>query len=124
MQTTDTNLLFQTTAQIAQGEDRNRKKEAAKDVGKPVQVGKVIKLLVEGSEVFVAESGWQARRVSLKVSTPRYLSVMTHGMLRQERRSEHIGVIRVQSRLSHCMCRAFLMALHIACYLPDHGIRP
>jgi hypothetical protein len=69
MQTTDSDLLFQTSIQISQAAERTRKVEAAKNVGRPIQVGKVIKLAMEGSEIFVAESGWQARRVDLQVST-------------------------------------------------------
>ena len=67
MQTTDPDLLFQTSLQISQGADRARKVEAAKNVGHAVNVGKVIELAVEGSEILVAESGWQARRVNIKV---------------------------------------------------------
>jgi hypothetical protein len=69
MQTTDTDLLFQSTQQLADSSNRERKIIAAEKVGNPIKVtSKVLDLVVHGQDAWTAESGWQARRLDLHVS--------------------------------------------------------
>lgn len=69
MQTDDPSNLFQTTAEIAQRDARSRKAILTKDIGEPISAtSKVIRMIVRGQDAWVAESGWLARRVCLKVS--------------------------------------------------------
>ena len=67
MQTTDSGLLFQSTAQIHEAANRQRKRAAADQLGSPIQTGKVLDFIIHADDAYVAESGWQARRISLKV---------------------------------------------------------
>ena len=70
MQTTNSNLVFKTDAQIVADSNSDRKREAAKLVGQPIQLsGKIINFAIVGQDAFVAESGWLARRVSLEVGS-------------------------------------------------------
>jgi hypothetical protein len=68
MQTTDTDLLFQSTQQLNDAASRAGKRLAAADIGRPILTGKIIDFLIVGNEAFVAESGWQARQLDLAVS--------------------------------------------------------
>jgi hypothetical protein len=69
MQTTDTGLLFQTSQQIADESNRERKIEAAQDIGSPLKLSsKILDLVISGDDAWTAESGWQARCVDLAVS--------------------------------------------------------
>lgn len=75
MQTTDPGLLFQTSAQLAEASDRERKIEAAAKIGDPIKLsGKILDLKVIGDDAWTAESGWQARCVDLSVSGSSRLS--------------------------------------------------
>ncbi|KAK1926091.1 putative cytoplasm protein [Papiliotrema laurentii] len=65
MQTSNPDYLFQSSAQLQDTDNRKRKRAAAAGVGSPLDVGKVIDLVIVGGEAYVAESGWQARRVDL-----------------------------------------------------------
>lgn len=68
MQTSDPGHLFQTTAQLKQAASRERKLKAAEKIGSPITLSsKVLGLEIRGNDAFTAESGWQARRVDLKV---------------------------------------------------------
>lgn len=70
MQTTDPGLLFQTSQQLADTSNRERKIAAAQNIGSPIKLSsKVLDLIVSGDEAWTAESGWQARCIDLAVST-------------------------------------------------------
>lgn len=78
MQTTDTGLLFQTEDQITDGKRHAKKLVAAAKVGQPINVnGKIIDFIISGSTAYIAESGWQARQLDLKVGPLPFLSVET-----------------------------------------------
>lgn len=69
MQTTSTDNLFQTDAQLELSDRHRRKAEVVKDVGQPIQLSsKALDLIIRGNDAWTAESGWQARRVDLLVS--------------------------------------------------------
>lgn len=69
MQTTDTDLLFQTSQQLDATAQRKRKALAAEKVGSPIQVSsKVLGITVRWPDAWTAESGWVARHIDLEVS--------------------------------------------------------
>jgi len=69
MQTTDTDLLFQSNQQLADSSNRERKIAAAEKIGSPIKLSsKALDVVVRGQEAWTAESGWQARRLDLNVS--------------------------------------------------------
>ncbi|CAK9785580.1 putative cytoplasm protein [Cutaneotrichosporon oleaginosum] len=66
MQTTDPSLLFQTSQQIADASNLERKIEAAQNIGDPLKLGsKILGLIISEDDAWTAESGWQARCVNL-----------------------------------------------------------
>ncbi len=67
MQTSDPNLLFQTDSDLAKAANYDVKRIAAREHGQPIETGKVIDLILEGDDAITAESGWQARRICLRV---------------------------------------------------------
>jgi hypothetical protein len=68
MQTTDTGLLFQTSADLASSASRERKVKAAEKIGNPIRLSsKILDLCIHGDTAFTAESGWIARKVDLNV---------------------------------------------------------
>lgn len=68
MNTKDTDLLFQTSEQLRDAAQRKEKIKAAKTVGSPVEVsGKILDMHVAAEDVWLAESGWQARRIDPEV---------------------------------------------------------
>lgn len=70
MQTSDPNYLFQTTSELSNAEKRERKIKAAEKIGHPIKVSsKVLDLLVHDQHAWTAESGWQARKINLAVSS-------------------------------------------------------
>ena len=69
MQTTDTELLFQTNQQLDANAQRQLKIVAAEKVGSPVQVSsKVLDITIRWPDAWTAESGWLARHLNLEVS--------------------------------------------------------
>ncbi|WVR03549.1 hypothetical protein IAU60_000541 [Kwoniella sp. DSM 27419] len=67
MQSSDPGHLFQTTSDLAQDVNRQRKLKAAEKIGDPINVSsKVLDLVVRGQEGWTAESGFQARRFDLR----------------------------------------------------------
>lgn len=79
MQTSDPGHLFQTTAQLKQAASRERKLKAAEKIGSPITLSsKVLALEIRDSHAFTAESGWQARRVDLKVRFISFLRLVIH----------------------------------------------
>lgn len=69
MQTTDTDLLFQTDKDLKDAARRSKKITATQSLGRPLSLSsKVLRVLVEGDTAWTAESGWQARSIDLKVS--------------------------------------------------------
>lgn len=69
MQTTDTGLLFQSSQQLLDASNREKKIVAAEKIGNPIKLSsKVLDVVVQDQEAWTAESGWQARRVDLNVS--------------------------------------------------------
>ncbi|WVQ93618.1 hypothetical protein IAU59_000694 [Kwoniella sp. CBS 9459] len=67
MQSSDPGHLFQTTSQLNQAADREKKFKAAEKIGEPINVSsKVLDLVVRGQEGWTAESGFQARRLDLR----------------------------------------------------------
>ena len=69
MQTSDSALLFQTTAQLTAAKKHERKVVASQNVGFPIRVSsKILDLEILGQEAWTAESGWQARCLDLTVS--------------------------------------------------------
>lgn len=72
MQTTDTDLLFQTNQQLDATAQRQRKALAAEKIGSPITVSsKVLDITVQWPNAWTAESGWLARHVNLEVSNPK-----------------------------------------------------
>lgn len=68
MNTKDTDLLFQTSEQLRDAAQRKQKIKAAKLVGSPVEVsGKILNMHLADEDVWLAESGWQARRIDPEV---------------------------------------------------------
>ena len=68
MQTTDTNLLFQTNQQIGAAAQRKLKIAASEDVGSPITVSsKILDVQVIWPNAWTAESGWLARHLDLEV---------------------------------------------------------
>jgi hypothetical protein len=68
MQTTDTGLLFQTSADVASSASRDRKVKAAEKIGNPIRLSsKILDLCIHGDVAFTAESGWIARKIDLNV---------------------------------------------------------
>lgn len=68
MNTKDTDLLFQTSEQLRDAAQRKKKFRAAKLVGSPIEVnGKILDMHICDEDVWLAESGWQARRVNPEV---------------------------------------------------------
>lgn len=81
MQTTDTGLLFQTSQQLADASNRERKIEAAQNIGNPLKLSsKILDLVVAGDDAWTAESGWQARCVDLTVSSAMYCRSRAHSL--------------------------------------------
>jgi hypothetical protein len=69
MQTTDTDLLFQTNQQLDATAQRKLKIVAAEDVGSPVTMSsKILDVQVIWPNAWTAESGWLARHLDLEVS--------------------------------------------------------
>lgn len=69
MQTNDTGLIFQSSRQLAEASNRERKIVAAESIGNPIKVSsKVLDLVIRDQDGWTAESGWQARRLDLNVS--------------------------------------------------------
>jgi len=69
MQTTDTDLLFQTNQQIDAAAQRKLKIAASEDVGSPITVSsKILDVQVLWPNAWTAESGWLARHLDLEVS--------------------------------------------------------
>ncbi|WVW81894.1 hypothetical protein I302_103893 [Kwoniella bestiolae CBS 10118] len=67
MQSSDPGHLFQTTSQLAQSANRQRKFKASEKVGEPINVSsKVLDLVVRGQEGWTGESGFLARRLDLR----------------------------------------------------------
>ncbi|WVF65983.1 hypothetical protein IAT40_000721 [Kwoniella sp. CBS 6097] len=67
MQSSDPGHLFQTTSQLNQAADREKKYKAAEKIGEPINVSsKVLDLVIRGQEGWTAESGFQARRLDLR----------------------------------------------------------
>ncbi|KIJ44229.1 hypothetical protein M422DRAFT_67525 [Sphaerobolus stellatus SS14] len=67
METTDVNNLFRAEADIAKDLVRQEKAERTKDLGSPLELsGKVLSLVVRGSEAWTAEGGRVARRIDLE----------------------------------------------------------
>ncbi|OCF44065.1 cytoplasmic protein [Kwoniella heveanensis CBS 569] len=67
MQSSDPGHLFQTTSQLNQAADREKKLRAAEKIGEPINVSsKVLDLVIRGQEGWTAESGFQARRLDLR----------------------------------------------------------
>jgi hypothetical protein len=81
MQTSNPDYLFQSSAQLQDTDNRKRKRAAAAGVGSPLDVGKVIDLVIVGGEAYVAESGWQARRVDLNVRSSQCLMLMFYSLV-------------------------------------------
>ncbi|EIW67921.1 hypothetical protein TREMEDRAFT_63809 [Tremella mesenterica DSM 1558] len=74
MQTNDTDLLFQTNSDLEFSSARQKKLKAAEKLGNPFRISsKVLDLVIEGDEAWVAESGWQIRRVDLNSFTTKKL---------------------------------------------------
>jgi hypothetical protein len=72
MQTDDTSLLFQSDSQLADSARRGEQAIKYASLGSPLRVtSKILALAISGDDIFCAESGWQARRVSLQVSYAR-----------------------------------------------------
>lgn len=70
MQTTDTDLLFQTDKDLKDASRRERKLKASQSLGRPISLSsKVLRVLVDGDVAWTAESGWQARCIDLKVGS-------------------------------------------------------
>lgn len=68
MQTTDSDLLFQTNQQIDATANRQRKALASEDVGSPIRVSsKILDVQVIWPDAWTAESGWLARHLNLEV---------------------------------------------------------
>lgn len=68
MQTSDPSLLFLSSQQLSDAAIRERKIKAAENVGSPITVSsKVLDMTLLGSDAWTAESGWQARRIDLRV---------------------------------------------------------
>ena len=122
MQTTDEDLLFQTSAQIAQGIDKDAKRKAASSIGHPIQVGKVIEVTFAGRDAFIAESGWQARRLDLRVSR-RFVHIIRAYSSRQTRHYGHIAAIKGLSHRSRRKSWNFPMAHGVESSSPDRGTR-
>lgn len=69
MQTTDTDLLFQTDKDLKDASRRERKVKATGSLGRPISLSsKVLRVLIDGDTAWTAESGWQARSIDLRVS--------------------------------------------------------
>ncbi|OCF59552.1 hypothetical protein L486_02219 [Kwoniella mangroviensis CBS 10435] len=67
MQSSDPGHLFQTTSQLAQSANRERKSKASEKIGEPINVSsKVLDLVVRGQEGWTAESGFICRRLDLR----------------------------------------------------------
>ncbi|TXT16073.1 hypothetical protein VHUM_00576 [Vanrija humicola] len=74
MQTNDTGLIFQSSRQLAEASNRERKIVAAEGIGSPIKVSsKVLDLVVRNQDVWTAESGWQARRLDPNTGKTRML---------------------------------------------------
>ncbi|WRT63755.1 uncharacterized protein IL334_000680 [Kwoniella shivajii] len=67
MQSSDPGHLFQTTTQIKQAAEREKKFKAAEQIGNPINVSsKVLDLVVRGQEGWTGESGFLSRRLDLR----------------------------------------------------------
>ncbi|WWC58216.1 uncharacterized protein I303_100752 [Kwoniella dejecticola CBS 10117] len=67
MQSSDPGHLFQTTQQLNQSKNREKKLKASEKVGEPINVSsKVLDLVIRGQEGWTGESGFQARRLDLR----------------------------------------------------------
>lgn len=78
MQTTDTDLLFQTDKDIKDAVRRERKSKVTQTIGRPISLSsKVLRVLVDGDTAWTAESGWQARAIDLKVRRTQYMQLWT-----------------------------------------------
>lgn len=68
MQTTETDLLFQTDSQLVDTARRQRKLQVTASLGRPINLSsKVLGIVVQGNKAWTAESGWQARYLDLEV---------------------------------------------------------
>jgi hypothetical protein len=71
MQTRDTDLLFQTDDQLAETARRRNKREVVADIGSPfILPNKALDIVVHENQIWIAEAGWQARCLDLKVGAP------------------------------------------------------
>ncbi|KAL1413263.1 hypothetical protein Q8F55_001018 [Vanrija albida] len=78
MQTNDTGLIFQSSRQLAEASNREKKIVAAESIGNPIKVSsKVLDLVIRDQDAWTAESGWQARRLDLNVSKVKHILMLT-----------------------------------------------